>query len=266
MIYRRAWSNMVSDISKSLGKKFYRDAKLVSRETSKFQDDYNTGSELAGVRLQFDLPKYARIHVISVAVNSEQDYPSPSPTLYFYENDADGELLLEKSDNIEEGKNTIFIDQDFEVDQLFIGYDPASFSLKKTENKYYPSNWIHWDKLSCMWPCFAGQAGVTQINGGGLDVKYVIVCSVEKYVCENINFFQTALWYRIGLELMIERRLGNNLNEFTTMIQERADELQNFYNAQYQQELSNSIDPVNIDEDPFCFNCKNTVTSRTNLP
>jgi hypothetical protein len=117
-----------------------------------------------------------------------------------------------------------------------------------------------------MWPCLGGEGSVTQINGGGLNVKYTVVCSVEKYVCENINFFKTALWYRIGLELMIERRMGNNLNQFTTMIQERADELQNFYNAQYQQELTNAVDPVNIGEDPFCFNCKGVVSSRSLLP
>jgi hypothetical protein len=267
MIYSRAWTNLISDVSKLLQKKFYVDVKLVSRETSKFQDDVNSATGLAGVRIQYDLPKYARIHILSVGVYSEQDYPSPSPTLYFYEDDENGELLHEQSDNIEAGRNTINIDRDFEVDSLFIAYEAGDFSLRQTENKYFPGNWSHWDKLTCMIPCaWGGQSEVRQINGGGLNVKYAIVCSIEKYLCENLNFFKTAFWYRIGLELTIERRYGNRLNEFTTMTQERAEELSGFYNTQYNQELTNATDQVSIDEDPFCFNCRNTVTSRALLP
>lgn len=267
MIYARAWTNLVSDVAKLKGAKFYHNAKLVSRETSKFQEDVNSGSGLAGIRIQYDLPRYARIHILSVGVFSEQDYPSPSPTIYFYDTDEDGELLHQQSDNIEVGRNTINIDRDFEVDSLYIAYSKSDFQLRLTENKFFPGNWLHWDKVSCMIPCaWGGQSEVRQINGGGLNVKYTIVCSIEKYVCENLNFFKTALWYRIGLELTAERRYGNRLNEFTTMTQERSEELFSFFNTQYQQELNNAIDPVNADEDPICFNCKNTVTSRSLLP
>lgn len=266
MIYSRAWTNLVSDISTALQKKFYVDLKLVSRETSEFGEDVNSGSGLAGVRLQFDLPKYGRLHILSVEVYSDQDYPSPSPTLYFYEDDEDGDLLYSQSDNIEAGKNTINIDRDFEVDQLFIAYDRADFNLRQTTNKFYASGYEYWDKLTCMWPCLNGKGEVRQINGGGLNVKYSIECSIEKFACENINFFKKALWYRVGLELTVERRFGNRLNEFTTMTIERATELFDFFNGQYQQSLSNAIDAHNIDEDPICFNCKNGVYTKSLLP
>lgn len=266
MIYNRAWQNLVSDVTKALQEKFYVDAKLVSRETSEFKDDANSGSELAGVRLHFYLPKYARIHVLSVGVLSNQSYGSPGITLYFHKDNADGELLHQVSESLDEGRNTIFVDTDFEVDDLFIGYDPDSFELRQTENKYYQNLWNYWDKLTCMWPCLGSTAEVRQINGGGLNVKYTIECSIEKYVCENLKFFRNAFWYRIGLELVVERRFGNRLNQFTTMTIERATELFDFYNNQYQQELMNSTKAVNVDEDPFCFNCKGIVNSRVNLP
>lgn len=267
-IYSRAWTNLISDISKALQDKFYVDLKLIARETSKFLDDVNTNSGLAGIRIQFDLPKYARIHILSVGVFSEQAYGSPGVTIQFFDEDENGELLRSVSDTISEGRNTINIDTDFEVEKLFIAYDPTQFEFRSTENKYYPlSNWAYWDKLTCMWPCtWGGQGEVRQINGGGLNVKYTVECSISKFVCENLNFFKTAFWYRIGLELTIERRFGNRLNQFTTMTIERATELSGFFNAQYQQELMNAIKAHRIDEDPICFNCKNVVSAKVNLP
>ena len=267
-IYSRSWSNLVSDISKALQDKFHVDLKLIARETSKFSDDVNSNSGLAGIRIQFDLPKYARLHVLSVGVFSENSYPSPGITIQFFDTDENGELLHSVSDSILEGRNTINIDRDFEVENLFIAYDPTEFELRQTENKYFPlSNWSYWDKISCMWPCtWGGQGEVRQINGGGLNVKYTIECSIEKFVCENLNFFKKAFWYRLGLELTIERRFGNRLNQFTTMTIERATELSDFFNAQYQQDLGNSINPHRIGEDPMCFNCKNVVSAKVNLP
>lgn len=265
-IYTRAWQNLVSDISKALQDKFYVDLKLVSRETSAFQDDTNGATGLAGVRIQYDLPKYARIHVLSVEVYSNSNYNSPGIEIEFYDDDEGGDLLHSVSSEISSGKNIINVDTDFEVDALFIAYTGADFSLRKTENKFYASGYEYWDKVTCMWPCLGGVASVKQVDGGGLNVKYVIECSVEKFVCDNLNFFKRAFWYRIGLELVIERRFGNRLNEFVTMTEERHEELFNFYNTQYQQDLMNSIRAHNIDEDPICFNCKGTVTSKSIIP
>jgi hypothetical protein len=265
-IYSRAWQNLVSDISKALQDKFYVDLKLLARETSEFQDSLNGATGLAGVRIQFDLPKYARLHVLSVEVYSSAAYNSPGIEIEFYNDNEDGDLLHSVESEIVSGKNVINVDTDFEVDALFIAYTRANFALRKTENKFYASGYNHWDKLTCMWPCLNGVASVQQIDGGGINVKYSIECSVEKFVCENLNFFKRAFWYRIGLELVIERRFGNRLNQFVSMSAERHEELFNFYNTQYQQDLMNSIKAHNIDEDPICFNCKSTVTGKSLIP
>jgi hypothetical protein len=162
------------------------------------------------------------------------------------------------------GENIINIDRDFEVDKLYVAYQAADFDTKQTINRNYSGSVF--TKGSCQFPCLNGSGSVTQVNGGGLNVKYIIECSIEKYVCENIPFFKNALWYRIGLELTVERRFGNRLNEFTTMTIERATELQEFFQAQYSQALENATKQVNIHEDPFCFSCNNGVSSRPILP
>lgn len=264
-IYRNAWNNSLSDVAVKLREKFFVNYKLLSRETSEFQVDLNGSGDLAGVKIQFNLPRYGRIHIVSVKVISAADYASPEFTIKIYEEDETGDLLLEKSQEITEGKNTVFIDSDFETDKLFISFDPQIYSLRTTENKHY-SGCSTWTKFDCMFPCFGGEGRVTQVNGGGLNVIYNVYCSTEKFVCENINLFTDVLWWRIGQELIIERKIGNRLNEATTFTRERGEELLSFYQANYNEALNNAIDSHNIDEDPICFECKGLVNTKTILP
>lgn len=267
-IYSNAWNNLISDVEVLLREKFFVQTKLISRETSQFLPDVNSNTGLAGVRIQFELPRYARLHVVSVDVIAEQGYASPGIALQFYEDDENGNLLYETTDQSisQAGKETIFVDKDFEVSKLFIAYDPALFQLRQSENQTYAGFITKPFALECMFPCFGGVASVRQINGGGLNVVFNVYCSAEKFVCENINLFKKTFWYKIGQELIIERRYGNKLNQFTTMIQERAEELTNFYQANYTQSLENSIKSHNVNEDPYCFQCKGSVNVKTNLP
>lgn len=269
VIYKRAWDNLVQDITTLLQDKFYVDQKLLTRETSEFLSDVNVTSGLAGIKIQFTLPKYGRIHIISVGVFSEQDYSSPAGQILIYDKDESGELLFEGSQDIVTGRNDFHVDTDFEVDNLFVAYNPAVYEFRKTENKYYDTDYFSFGKLACTFPCFGlpgYQGSVYQINGGGLNVKYVVHCSEEKYVCENINLFKMAFWYRIGMELVHERRFGNRINKYVTLTFENWDEQNKFYGAQYDKALKNSTKSVNIYEDPICFSCKNVVTSKTYLP
>lgn len=269
MVLKRAWLNLVSDVSNALQNKFFVDSKIVARETSKILSDVNGSNGLAGVSIEFDLPKYARIHIISIELISETDYHSPEAQIKIFDGDENGEVLLELSEALDEGRNTIFIDQDFEVDKLFIAFDPQTFQFRKTENRHYNSFYNHWDKLECTFPCY-GESGyqgtVKQVNGGGVNIKYNVVCSVEKFVCENINLFKNAFFYRYGVEIMDEALLGNRLNRFTTMTQERADDRSTYFGGKYSSNLDEAIKSHNILEDPLCFRCKNTVMSKSIIP
>lgn len=265
-IYSNAWNNMISDVQAYLQSKFFVNYKLLSRETSEFKTGVNSNSGLAGVRIQFDLPRYAKIHVVSIEVIAGSGAASPGAAIQFYEDDENGELLHETDQEIGAGKNSIFVDKDFEVDKLFIAFDPSVFEFRETQNRFYNTGYPVWDLKECYYPCFGGQASVKQINGGGLNVIFDIYCSSEKFVCQNINLFAKTFWWKIGQEIVVERRYGNRLNQYTTMTQERAEELTAFYQAQYQQALNNSLESHNIYEDPICFECKGTVSVNTILP
>jgi len=261
-VYKRAWNNLVSDISNKLTDKFFVDLKLISRETSQFEDGFNSGG-IAGVLLKFDLPKYAYLHVIDIEVISEQNYNSPDFEVNFYNEEQDGDLLYSVGEELTEGRNSIHVDTDFETNELFIGYDSSLYSLRKTSNKYFNNEL---SKIACTIPCAFGVGSVQQISGGGLNVNYVVYCSVEKFVCKNINLFKQAFLWRVGNEILIERRYGNTVNCFTAMKKERAEELTEFYTNTYNEKVDNGIKGHNILEDPYCFNCKNTVTTKTLLP
>lgn len=265
-MYRNAWQNLVSDIEAFLQQKFYVNSKLLSRDTSEFKESINVNSGLAGVRIQFNLPRYAKIHIIAVVVQSEQAYTSPEVTFQVYNDNEDGELLAEFNGPIQDGITTIDADLEFDQEALFIAYDPSQAEFRGTQNKFFNSGSPIWNKFECMFPCFGGYGSVKQINGGGLSVIYNVICSVEKFVCENINLFRKAFQWRIGLEYAAERRIGNQLNQFTTMTDERKTELFNFYNTEYQKALENSLKSQNIHEDPYCFQCKSIAGVKTLLP
>lgn len=259
-LYKRACDRMVSDASKILQSKFFVDTKLVSRETSSLLDTFASGQ--SGVKISFNLSRYTRLHVITIAVFSQAIYADVP--IRFYEDDADGELLLTKTVDLVAGKNTITVDTDFEVDNLFITINSSTYTVRATENKFYHG--MDWTDNTVCFECCGGEGSVQQINGGGINAKYNVFCSVEKFVCENINLFKYALLWRIGVEITQERRFGERLNRFTTMTAERAEELNEFYNVQYEQEMSNCLKSQNIEEDAACFQCKSFAYTDTSLP
>jgi len=261
MIYEKAWNNFISDLTSKLQDKFYVDSKLVSRETSQFKADINMNTGLAGVTIEFKLPRYAKLHLVSVEVFSDQEYSSPEAEIQVYDTDASGDLLSEHTSELSEGKNTIFIDQDYEVNKVFVAFDPELIALRETENKRYQSPYITYSCDECLFDCGGYEGKVVQINGGGLNVRYNVVCSVEKYACENINLFKQAFFFRIGLEIIFERRFGNRLNKFMTMTLERQEELMEFYNSNFVQNLERSVRSTDMTEDPYCFSCKHLVQS-----
>jgi hypothetical protein len=264
-ISRNAWNGLVSDIETYLQSKFFVNSKLLSRETSEFLTDVNASANLAGIRIQYDLSKYSRIHIISIEVYAEQAYASPEVVFQFLENNEDGAVLHEVSTMLTEGLNSIPVDFDFDVESIFVAYDPQVVELRQSKNKNY--DWYpKWHPEECVFPCFGGYGSVKQINDGGVNVIYDVYCSSEKFVCQNLNLFRKPFQWRYGVELANERRIGNRLNQFTTMTQERKEELFTFYNTEYQQALENSLRAQNIYEDWVCFECKGVVGVRTSLP
>lgn len=267
-IYQRSWDNFVSDVQTLLADKFHIDLKLISRETSKYQAGLNEASGLAGVLIEFPLSRYSRFHLVSISVKANAAVDtSPGAEFPIYD-DEDGNLIDTVYGELVAGLNEVPVDQDFDTqtDKIFVAFDPGEVSLKKTENRYFDTDHVSADKLSCSFPCGYGEGSVRQINGGGVNVKFNVYCSIAEVICENINLFRMAFWYRIGVELMIERRLTDRMGRFVNMTQERAVELMGIYQGEYDKHLKNSVKSLSMREDPVCFQCGSIVDHSTVLP
>lgn len=262
-LYKTAQRNLRIDMQKALANRFHIDKKLITRETSEFKDDYNSYSGLAGVKIQVALPKYARLQILSIGVNSATAGAVP---FYVYKEDENGDLLATISSTLTGGKQTVEVYQEFEEEEIFIAYNAASVSLKQTQNRYYDSDQITQDK-NCQFDCGTGDLGVvTQVNGGGLNIKFILYCSMEKFILENLPLFQFALLYRLGVDTMKERLTTQRVNLTTVLTEERAKELLGVHNEDYKAALEAATMSIKMTEDPICFMCKKTVSSKINLP
>lgn len=274
-IYARTKINFVNDIQTELADKFHIDLKLVSRETSQF-DTTTVGASNSGLQIYFYASKYTRIYITNLQVYSNTSVTGAVFT--FYDTDQTGQVQGTVTANLSIGLNTIYVDQEFEVkDRLFIGY-ASNVSLRKTENRYF-NNYAYYafSKLECSYPCFfsgyrygaeGGEYSVSvfQIGDGGVNAVFNIVCSIEKFICQNINIFKSAFWWRIGVELMTERIMSDRFNRWTTLTTERAKELMDIYQANYMNQLTNSVKNLKMTEDGICFECKSTVSAKPMLP
>jgi len=275
-IYSRAKLNFVNEIQTKLADRFHIDQKLISRETSQFTDTTNTGSN-PGIQIYFYASKYSRFYVTSIQVYSLTAVSGAVFT--FYDTDVNGKVQGTKTADLSIGLNTIYVDQEFEVaDRLFIGYNSSLVSLRQTENRYFNNySYFAFNKLECSYPCFFSgyrfgveggeySCSVFQINGGGLNVVFNIVCSIEKFICQNINIFKVAFWWRIGVELMMERIMSDRFNRWTTLTTERAKELMDMYKSNYDEHLKMSCGNLKMTEDNICFECKSAVSAKPMLP
>lgn len=269
-LYKNAQINLKVDLQRKLSNRFHIDKKLITRETSEFRNEVNDGSELAGVKISVSLPKYARVHILSIGVRSAQEYLSPEAQFFIHKDDADGELLSTVSAELQEGRNTVDVYQEFEESELFIGYDPSELELYQTRNKYYPLDksirGVTQD-IACSFPCIYGDEGsVYQINSGGLNVKFLVYCSMEKFLCDNLPLFQYALWHRLGIETTKEKIVTDRVNRFSVLTKDEATDLMAVYSEDYNAALDAATMNIKMQEDPICFMCKSTIKSKTNLP
>jgi hypothetical protein len=68
---------------------------------------------------------------------------------------------------------------------------------------------------------------------------------VNCIVCENKDLFAVALWYFLGVELMIERTASTRLNRFTTIDVDAAEKLKSDFYTEFQGALKDAVSSIN---------------------
>jgi hypothetical protein len=69
---------------------------------------------------------------------------------------------------------------------------------------------------------------------------------VECLVCSNKDLFAVALWYLLGVELMIERTSSTRLNRFTTIDLDQAEKLKEEFYAEFEAALKDAAKSINL--------------------
>jgi hypothetical protein len=264
-LYGTAQRNLRIDVQRAIAGRFHIDKKLNTRETSETISPvaYNSGGTLAGVKIRFYLPKYARIQILSIGLDSQAP---GAKSFYIYKDDENGELLSTINATLAGGKETVQVYQEFEENTLFVCYNPSQIAgVKTTKNRYYMND-IYAPDMSCAWNCYGVGGSVWQVNNGGLNVKFVIYCSIEKFICENLPLFQFALLNRLGVDAMKERITTQRVNQTSVLTEQRAKELLQVFNDDYKAALDSATMSISMSEDPICFMCKNSVSAKSNLP
>lgn len=73
---------------------------------------------------------------------------------------------------------------------------------------------------------------------------------VSCLVCESKQLFALALWYFLGVELMIERISSTRLNRFTTVDREDAEKLREEFYTEFSAALADAVASINpLDSD-----------------
>lgn len=95
------------------------------------------------------------------------------------------------------------------------------------------------------YPTNAGSSGTH-----GISVQYTFQCSLERFLCENIQVFRQALLYAFGIEYIYEAKGSERVNKYTQMNAEKAKDMLSYYESGYEKAINQALSGVN-----FCDNC-----------
>lgn len=253
-LYKRAKTTFLSQITARLNDSFHVE-KVISSELSGVfvpERTINDSESKAGVSIEFLKSKYSVIEIQTIQIWSVGAVEGA--IIEIIDNDTEVTIKTIEAD-LNDGFNIIDVFEQFENENIRVVYDPTQVqSIETTNFKHI--------KKGC---CTLCTRGVEQINGGGLQVEFSTLCSLELFVCSRIGQFKTAFWYWIGVELMKERLTSELTNCFTIDLEE-AKRLLDIYDGEFQSALDPILKNMKIKDDHVCFDCKGSVTKKVLLP
>lgn len=190
-------------------------------------------------------------------------------TVKIYDLDTQTELFT-KAVTGSEGWNNVAVNEVFAARRIYVAYDSTlvdSIEQDITELKHavlYPDSshclcytWGNQNvEIKGASSTIADKFTITQGNDTfGLSGLFSIKCSYDALICNNLDTFETALWYLCAAEFCFERRFTSRLNKFTLFNKEKAKELQEAYEERFMSELETAIGGINLNLKDSCLEC-----------
>lgn len=177
-----------------------------------------------------------------------------------------------------EGVNIIEVSKKYSAQKLFVAIDATNLPLA---TGYIPKSILAGccDCIckvcgdSCNANIYGGQSLIEtpdaiskEDNFYGLQICFSVSCDYSSIICCNKQEFIDVWMFLLGCELMLERLYSPRLNKFTTIDREQAQELKDYYTAEYERALEEAIKGISVEEQDCCIVCDPKITYRETLP
>ena len=169
------------------------------------------------------------------------------------------------------GWNSVNVYQCFSGQRFFVCYDSTAI-----ESVYQPLTDY---ALSCCNECTSSILGTSCtgcLNGAiaatgdaysvtkhnntfGLSGVFSLLCSFDNVVCKNLKAFETAYWYGLGEEIMIERLSSPRAN-LTTIDTKDAEQQLQYFREKFELDLANAVKAIDLDLSDCCIECNSHLT------
>ena len=170
------------------------------------------------------------------------------------------------------GWNRIAINTAFNSDKIFVGYEADEINSVQLEMNQFVANQLN----GCVGSIYGGCDGANIVgakvnltgdplnivstgnNTYGMTAIFSVQCRYDNIVCDNKNIFAGAWWYLLGNEIQIERLHSTRINQWT-MDRKEAEELRDWYQVRFEEELTTAITGCDIDLNDACVECNSTI-------
>ncbi len=91
----------------------------------------------------------------------------------------------------------------------------------------------------------------------GIVANYNLRCDISEFICTSKDLFKMALLYKLGANILLERRITTRMNKFTMVLsEEKMMALMEEYEDKYDKLMAATMDNMNANEDAVCFSCR----------
>ncbi|MBX7227833.1 MAG: hypothetical protein K1X55_17490 [Chitinophagales bacterium] len=267
-VQARAWLRLYKDVKVNLRKRHKLLTKMAPIDFNAELIDTIIAPEALykGFVLQVDNQVFTSIYISSLKITFPAD---ESVVFNFF---SEGVLIHSQTELVTTGANTIKINKTF-GNEVFVCFDAtmlSTYSSTKDGDCYCECKEFDDCKIR-MFGATAELSHPEDINSstdffGITEICASMHCDYSSIICCFKDEFIDTWMNLLGAELMIERRFSSRLNRFTTIDKEAAAELLDYYTAEYEKSLNETIKGIQVQENNCCIVCNPLLVSKHTLP
>lgn len=168
--------------------------------------------------------------------------------------------------------NRVFINKQYPLwkyTDLFICYDAEDVTSLKVRNLNFGNfRGSRQGKISNSATVLKDNIAGVGTEGQGLILTFSLNCAWDNFVCQRIQLFEEPYMYALGVEFCNERLFSDRINQYTLLDHERAINLRDQLNEDFESMMDSALKSLSIDFGPqdYCFRCSREINYAPLLP